>query len=226
MEKERLNELRIQSMNQLRILNWAFDISWDMLANKEESIFKLGKNTSASKKSEIYILDQFKILWHSGKTDEKLFKYIIRIFYTMTNYSKLTSEEKFPLIFKLNDYDLATIMCVCDVISRTMMGQITELFDLKDHYFEIRDPKIIQMKHLMFPELSPNAYYAIHSPEISDDARILVDIYQVIRFYLSWRDQKNTPATRDWRTQLTVNYDNPHHLSQEPLIEVKELIDE
>ncbi len=149
-----------------------------------------------------------------------------QLYIKLSEIYKSTSVDNYPVtLTELSDDELRSIMSVCDIIGRVMMGQVIEILELSGMRFNLNPvdrPHLYNLKNLMFPELPNNGYYSVHSTEISDKVRQLFDIYQVIRHYLSWRDEDNTPETRNWHSQMTVNYDTPAHFSEQPLPEIKE----
>ena len=108
---------------------------------------------------------------------------------------------------------------ICEMVSRLHMGQMDVLQDISP---DVNWNQCKIVKQILFPELGQGGYYGIHNEKISDDARQLFDIHQVVRHHLAWREQSNTPETRNWSKQMFVNFDNPDHLSQEPLPEISE----
>ena len=107
-----------------------------------------------------------------------------------------------------------TLRMACETMSRLFMGQM----DVLDLVCDADRDTLDKVKQLCFPELhGPGHSYGINNKNISDEARQLWDFNQVIRHHLSWRDQPNTPSTRDWKTQMTVNYDDPMKSSEQPL---------
>lgn len=53
-----------------------------------------------------------------------------------------------------------------------------------------------------------------------EQSNCLFDLYQSFRHYLSWKDQDNTPETRDWDSQLGVCFDEPMYRGSEPPVKV------
>lgn len=48
------------------------------------------------------------------------------------------------------------------------------------------------------------------------------EMYQTIRHRLSW-DKAGNPPERDWKTMLTVNYDEPLKITQIPLLTIEKI---
>lgn len=103
-----------------------------------------------------------------------------------------------------------TLKMACEVMARLYVGQTNML----NRVCNADRDTLNKVKELCFPELVGPSYHAITNQNVSDDAKQLWDFYQVIRHYLSWEDQPNTPKTRDWKTQMTVNFDEPMKISE------------
>jgi len=123
------------------------------------------------------------------------------------------------IILKISLKQAYLISNTCEMVARLHMGQIAVLQDIAP---DISFDQCKIAKQILFPKLIQGGYHGIRSEKISDDARQLFDIHQVMIHYLSWRNQPNTPETRDWSKQMFVNFDTPDHLSQEPLPEISE----
>ncbi len=120
---------------------------------------------------------------------------------------------------ELTENQLKVISEACDILSRLYSGQIKELNKIS--HTQIPEHLLIGLKPFMFPELSTNSSYSISSSKINDNARVLYDIHQVIRYYLAWKDEKNSPKNRNWEKQIGVQFDDPINFSKEPLPKVK-----
>ena len=115
----------------------------------------------------------------------------------------------------LTDKQMELISFSCDIISRLLMGQVDEI----NRLYNMKVPRhfLKEVKKYAFPELSDYSYYGIASDKIDNRSAILYDVHQVMRHYLAWKDEDNTPETRDWVRQLSLVYDEPDKLSDEPL---------
>jgi hypothetical protein len=126
---------------------------------------------------------------------------------------EIMKKEK-RIVLEMTVEQAQTLSRACETYARLCMGQMDVLRDVrKDCMLDHHNSTMI--KSVVFPELSSGGYYGIHSEEIDDDARQLMDFHQVLRHHLSWRKEKNTPENRDWSNQMTVNFDDPMHLSTE-----------
>ena len=115
----------------------------------------------------------------------------------------------------LTDKQMELISYSCDIVSRLLVGQVDEINRL--YNMKIPSDLLREVKKNAFPELGDYSYYGITSDKIENRSVILYDIHQVMRHYLAWKDEDNTPETRDWTRQLSVIYDEPMKLSDEPL---------
>ena len=135
----------------------------------------------------------------------------------------MKTDKKWQLV--INHSQALTMIQALDLYSRIHMGQIEEI----TRYGSALLPAVPSgdlgswfnsIKAKMFPELpSGHAYHGIHSPVISDVARVAWDLQQVVRHRVSWdtEDPKDKPPFRG------VNYDPPIKSSEEePLAEIKE----
>ena len=237
---EKLSNLKIQTKEQLDMLIEAFDQTIWLMSGILSELWNFSTHPN---KSELYKLqyEEFTIIKnimfgeksiHDEITEEDInsrAKDCDQLQKRFLDVFEVLNKDDYPVVFDgLSDHNLQTIMFVCEKISRLYMGQIEEIFDFvpDNRYVEVGQyrfgKEIRNLKAILFGELHPHGYWSIHSPEIPDTARNLYDIYAVIRFYLSWRDEENTPDTRDWSKQMTVNYDKPMHFGKMPLVEVKE----
>jgi hypothetical protein len=119
------------------------------------------------------------------------------------------------ITFQLTRSQLWSIANACEVVSRLHLNQFDVIKDVCHRkgqpfpdYHEFRKLEL-HLKQIFSPELSSNAYWGIFNVQISDDARTLWDIYQTIRYELSW---ESNPLGG-----MTVNYDQPYNSSKEQL---------
>lgn len=67
----------------------------------------------------------------------------------------------------------------------------------------------------------------IHSQDVDDNARVSWDIHHVIRHKLAWERAvkeglvESESSQRDWSKMMTVDYDEPHKTSDEPLANIE-----
>ena len=115
--------------------------------------------------------------------------------------------EKFQI--ELTESQLKILCETTDIVSRLYCGQVDELKKI------LGDNIYIDTFTKSMKKFGHN--HGISHPETPSQAKILYDIHQSIRYYLAWKDQENTPETRDWKTQNKVDFDEPLHTSNEPL---------
>jgi hypothetical protein len=118
----------------------------------------------------------------------------------------------------ITDKQAKLISRMCDICSRLYAGQVQEL----EEFHKLPRERMLDIKNSWFPELNNNASYGIVNTQISDNARILYDMHQVIRHWFAWRNQKNTPKTRNWSEQIGVSFDNPWKTGDQPLINIED----
>lgn len=128
------------------------------------------------------------------------------------------------VLLELTEEQVKTLSAACELVSRLYLGQVGELRWIAQRNIEpLSREEEHSIKKILFPELTINSFHSIHSTAIPDDARQLWDIYQVIRHYLAWKDQPNTPETRKWPEQMYVQFDEPWRTSVNcPLPKIKE----
>ena len=97
---------------------------------------------------------------------------------------------------KLDEKQASAVSFACELTARLLIGQTDQLN-------RIISPKLLPLsredeaiiKKILFPELSVSSSYGIHSPEISDNARKMFDIHQVLRHYLTLEYCKKNNTT-------------------------------
>jgi hypothetical protein len=119
----------------------------------------------------------------------------------------------------------------CDLVSRIQICQFDRIADIIEpsgpdpdfkRLWDFRDD-LDRLKS--YWGLSKNASYGIFSEEVSDTARTLWDMYQVIRNRLAYDSNPGvTPGNRWEKGKFTVDFDEPFHADKEtPLIKVKRI---
>ena len=114
------------------------------------------------------------------------------------------------LILKMKDEHAKAIMRACDLMARLYMGQTDVLNQISSSEGAKGIMDYDFVKKVSHPELQANSSYSILSPQISNEARVLIEIHDVIRHFLSWEKEENGPEERNWSKQFGVNYDTPH----------------
>jgi len=121
--------------------------------------------------------------------------------------------------FELDEQQAQLVIQALDMATRLHMGQTNIVGEyLQGCSSRNADPEVVNSAlDLLRREcfgFTRSASFGIHSDAISDDARVMWDIHQVLRHRLSW-DRAGNPETRDWSTMMGVNYDEPRRSSHE-----------
>lgn len=130
-----------------------------------------------------------------------------------------------------NESQLRLLSWSCDLVSRIQICQFDRIADIIEpsgldpdfkRLWDFRDD-LDRLKS--YWGLSKNASYGIFSEEVSDTARILWDMYQVIRNRLAYDSNPGvTPENRWEKGKFTVDFDKPFHADKKtPLIKVKRI---
>ena len=120
----------------------------------------------------------------------------------------------------LNRPQLESLNMITEIYSRLCLGQMGELRNVRKDgilFSGVSD----EIQSRVFPFLSFGQSYGIQSEAIPDAARTSFDLYQVIRHFLAWENEPNTPQTRKWPEQVQVIYDDPMKCGKEPLAKVE-----
>lgn len=110
------------------------------------------------------------------------------------------------------------IIPALDLASRLHLGQIKEVANYCNNRTNLRKTDfyegmnaLLQFKKLVLPEeFGPGTSYGIHSESVSDEARALYDILQVLRNRLAW---DNLPEEHDSMSTMFVDFDTPFQYS-------------
>ncbi len=121
------------------------------------------------------------------------------------------AKKEDTISLQLSTKQAQTLSRACELVARLYMGQVEELRFISKASWE----DCQKIKKMCFPELAANEYYGITSEIGTDEPNQLWDIYQVLRHYLAWKDQPNTPETRKWPEQMQVQFDKPRRTSVE-----------
>lgn len=137
------------------------------------------------------------------------------------------SKKKYRL--ELDEQQAQLVIQALDMATRLHMGQTNIVGEyLQGCSSRNADPVIVdamldRLRRECF-DFSRSQSFGITSEKISDDARVMWDIHQVLRHRLSW-DSAGNPETRNWTTMMGVNFDEPRRSSHErdlPKIETVE----
>jgi hypothetical protein len=137
-----------------------------------------------------------------------------KVIFSIINNKIICSEEH-----------LGVLSCACDLVSRIQICQFDRVADIVypqdfGKLWEFRR-KLDGLK--FYWGMSSNMSYGIFSEEVSDTARTLWDMHQVIRNRLSYDANPGvTPENRWEKGKFTVDFDEPFHANKEvPLIKVR-----
>ena len=107
-------------------------------------------------------------------------------------------------------------------LSRLFLGQGWYLVEFINNYsknysWEDKQNFNNKFKNILFKDLPGNSYLSICSNKVNKKAKVNIDMFDVIKYTLSWDEAKKDPEKdkRDWSTMLGVNYDFPFHIYRE-----------
>lgn len=116
----------------------------------------------------------------------------------------------------------------CEFLARIKIGQVAEVVNHLpltaeniNNRFEVANGLEFLLKPMC--GLGKNSSYGVG---VFEDADILFDLYEVIRYRLAWDKAvadglAPAPDVRDWMTMITVDYDKPMHWSKtQPLAKI------
>ena len=113
-------------------------------------------------------------------------------------------------------------------LSRLHMGQFFPLTDHLHHRsWEDKDAFQLQLKSILFPELTGQWYHALHPKKVPEQARIAYDLIQVIRHRLAWDKIGKDPNKdqREWPEMMGLCYDQPFRVSEQHLAKIEKVQD-
>jgi hypothetical protein len=125
----------------------------------------------------------------------------------------------------LNADHARVIAAALDMYTRIGLGQLETILEHPGVFARLgggttarpdAEYLIGQLKARLFG-FAPNANHGIRNPAVVDVARQAYDIRCVIRHRLAW-DRAGNPPERDWSTMLGVDFDDPSHLGDLPLV--------
>jgi hypothetical protein len=128
------------------------------------------------------------------------------------------------IILELEEDQANAMMTALDTYSRLCCGQLhvldsVAITDEVPGYDEMQ--KVLrELKMLLFPKLVVNSFYGIYGRDTHESAKIIWDIYQVIRHRLSWF-KAGDPKERDWDKMMGMNYNEPLKASKTKLPKIK-----
>ena len=130
----------------------------------------------------------------------------------------------------LNEAQAGTIQIACEVLARLGIGQFRYALEhmpttefIPDGWYEDMNT----VENILSRHMQPNGKTP-HQVHTREQHKAAWDLYTLVRHRLSWdhavdegRIKPGEP--RKWPEMMTVNYDNPHHTSKEPLAKIEEV---
>lgn len=118
-----------------------------------------------------------------------------------------------------------------DLASRIHLGQISEVANYCNHRTNLRKTDFYEGREalnnfkrlVMPPDFGDGTSYGICNTDVSDEARALHDIFQVLRNKLAW---DTLPEGATSSETIYVQFDKPHRCSDKMELPVIERIEE
>lgn len=120
------------------------------------------------------------------------------------------SEKRFQIT--LTETQVKALCAACEDIARLDMGQLDVLERVDANWGAMRC-----VREMLFPE----GHSVTGIRKMSEDGKVLWDLYQALRFQLAWAHQDNAPHERRWPEQIQVHFDVPMKTGSEPLPEIE-----
>ena len=131
-----------------------------------------------------------------------------------------------------------TIQVACELLARIQGGQVLEVFEhlplRKDIdwgvYHEIKDELTKRMPEILKDGINGwNSHFGVGHPDLPKSHDIAWDLYQVVRYRLSWDYAigqgwvDDYQSSRKWDKMLGVSYDEPMKFGSEPLAVIEKI---
>lgn len=113
----------------------------------------------------------------------------------------------------LNENHMGVLIQALDLYTRIGMGQFSEITHLFIFNDQIESMELLDDLKRKYTSLKEGEYKGIGGRELEDKFKIAQDMHEVIRHRLAW--------TKNPEGDLFVNYSNPFHWGDEPLIEAE-----
>lgn len=137
-----------------------------------------------------------------------------------------TDRKRRRHVLTLTDAQADLLVAALDLYARIGIGQLETLLE----YPGVRlspsgraDARyhVAALKHELFDlPISASDSYGIYSQEAVLPAKNAYDLRSVVRHRLAW-DRAGNPTERDWRTMITVDYDEPRQAGSEELATIQ-----
>lgn len=129
------------------------------------------------------------------------------------------------------------ISVACEILARLGLGQFRDALDHLPQREDIDwsiwhdDMEIIGnllSRHMLGGVDGWRSNLGIHHQDVSEQSRIAWDLHQVVRHRLAWDRAiaygHTDGTTRNWDEMISVYYDDPSHVSDEPLAKIDSAI--
>ena len=130
----------------------------------------------------------------------------------------------------LNETQAGTVQIACEVLARLGIGQFRDALEqlpttefVPDGWHE----HMAAVENILRRHMQPNGKTP-NQISTREQHQTAWDLYTLVRHRLSWdraidegRIKPGEP--RKWPEMMTVNYDDPHHTSKEPLAKIEEV---
>lgn len=125
-------------------------------------------------------------------------------------------------LLELDEAHIKAILPALDLAARLHLGQLGMVGEYLA--FNVNTPKkaspfdntvrhaLMEVKGAFFESDNLGAGYGIHNPEVSETARLLLDVHDVLRHRIAW-DEAGNPQKRTTE-MVQVWYDEVHQLAE------------
>ena len=130
----------------------------------------------------------------------------------------------------LNEAQAGTIQIACEVLARLGIGQFRDALEhlptvefMPPGWHEDMD----QIGQILSKHMQPNGKTP-NQISTREQHKVAWDLYTLVRHRLSWdraidEGRIKPGESRKWPEMMTVNYDDPHHTSKEPMAKIEEV---
>jgi hypothetical protein len=153
-------------------------------------------------------------------------------------YFKNPIRERKRLLFSVienkiicSEKNLKVLSWACDIVSRLQICQFDRVADIIEPQDDPDFKKLWEFRRKLdclksYWGMTSNMSYGIFSEEVSDTARTLWDMHQVIRNRLAYDANPEVTLENRWKKgKFTVDFDEPFHANKEiPLIKVVKVV--
>ena len=140
--------------------------------------------------------------------------------------------EKRRYVLELDEDHIKALLPALDMAARLHLGQLRMIGDYLAWHVKCPNDRVgpyndevaaalTYLKQIFFGDGRLNAGFGIHNPEVSDTARIILGVHDVMRHRLSW-DEAGNPETRSIN-MIGVYYDEPRSTCDKELPTIKKL---